>query len=261
MRELSFFIILCCLCLACRPSPAPEAQLTVRDDTDTAKEIETMDPRDEVDPYAPTYGPTVEVEALYLVEPVPGGKRLQATLLRLDDGREWIRSYRPVPDELEFFEKRVIAKGRTYTPSPMVQHVMGTHFEVESIRLAPSELAHDPVPTKVPSPPLARTLAEIGARDLRWVQVHGTLDALEVDPKNTFWADGKVTLKEGEKITLSGLSASKNQAFVGKEVTAVGRSLGGQVSGKIVLCAGHVLNCGAPRPRGGTKSKPGKFKE
>ena len=100
------------------------------------------------DPFACTYGPHVKVETLYLVEPIPGAKRLQAVLLRLDDGQEWIRSYRPVPEEMQFFEKRVVVQGRTYRPSPLVQHVTGTHFDLESIELAPSEVPHNnPAPT------------------------------------------------------------------------------------------------------------------
>ena len=209
------------------------------------KENNVTATEDTSDPYAPTYGPHVQVEALYLVEPVPGAKRLQAVLLRLDDGQEWIRSYRPVTDELQFFEKRVVVRGRTYQPSPMTQHVNGTHFELESIELAPSEVPHNPVPTTVPSPPVVKGIAAIGERDLHWVQVHGTLDSFKVDKQNTRWGDGNMTLPHGETVTLRGLSRSKTEPLIGKEVTALGRSVEGQITGRIILCEGHVTNCGA----------------
>lgn len=244
--------------IACRPAQVQEgvasepAKGVAEQDEggqETSGEEGAQMPVEEVDPYAPTYGPVVETEALYLVEPVPGGKRLQAVLLRLDDGQEWIRAYRPVPDEFQFFEKRVVVKGRTYTPSPMVQHVMRTHFEVESIKLAPAEVPHDPVPTSLPPVPTVDSVAGIAARDLLWAQVQGSLDEITVDESNTSWCTARLTLRNGEQLELPGLSVSRTRTLVGKEVTVVGRSLNGTLSGRITLCEGHVTDCGVPAPR------------
>lgn len=198
------------------------------------------------DPYAPSYGPRVEVEALYLVQPSAGSKRLQATFLRLDDGREWILAYRPVEDGLKFFGKRVAVKGRTYTPSPMVQHVMATHFEIDSIELAPGEVAHDPVPTQLPAPPLARSLEDMGSRMWRWVHVQGKLvEWVEQEPGSK-WVDGFVEIKEGERVRLEGLRVSdKLRALVGKDVTAMGRvTKKASLTGRVSVCEGHVERCG-----------------
>ena len=235
--------------VACGPSAAEKGSTQKAPAAVEKEESQVNETKDDVDPYAPTYGPPVEVEALYLVEPIPGGKRLQAVLLRLDDGREWIRSYRPVPEELQFFEKRVVVKGRTYQPSPMVQHVGGTHFELDSIALAASEVPHDPIPTQVPSPPVVEGVADIATRDLLWVQVHGTLEGFQAEESNTFWGDGTMKLLNGETIPLRGLSRSKTEHLVGKPITALGRSLKGQLSGRIVVCENHVDNCGATPDR------------
>lgn len=264
MRVAPFWLwALSLILMACRPTavqgpgapqPTQRDAEQKEDDRETPIEEGAQMPAEEDDPYAPTYGPVVETEALYLVEPVPGGKRLQAVLLRLDDGQEWIRAYRPVPDEFQFFEKRVVIKGRTYTPSPMVQHVMMTHFEVESITLAPAEVPHDPVPTSLPPVPVVDSVAGIAARDLRWAQVQGSLDEITVDESNTFWCTGRLTLRNGEQLTLRGLSVSRTRPLVGKEVTVVGRSLNGKLSGRITLCEGRVTDCGVLAPR--TKGRP-----
>jgi len=109
------------------------------------------------DDYEPTFGERTEFEALYRIAPSPAGKRLQEVLLVRDDGESWIRSYRPVAEEFQYQEKRVAVSGRPYTNSPYVQSVGGTHFELETIALAPGETPYDPLPTDLPPPPLART--------------------------------------------------------------------------------------------------------
>ena len=116
------------------------------------------------DPFAPTFGERVTREAWYRVSPVAGGKRLQAVTLEFDGGEAWIRAYRPLRSELRFVDKRVVIVGRPYWPSPNVQHVAGTHFEVESIELAPGETPWDPEPTLIPPPPFARSADEAKAR-------------------------------------------------------------------------------------------------
>lgn len=105
----------------------------------------------------PRFGERTTFEATYRIAPSPAGKRLQEVVLLRDDGEAWIRAYRPIKDEYAFQEKRVVVTGRPYTNSPYVQSVGGTHFEVESIALAPGETPMDPAPTELPPPPLARS--------------------------------------------------------------------------------------------------------
>jgi len=107
--------------------------------------------------FEPTFGERTEFEALYRIAPSPAGKRLQEVVLVRDDGESWIRSYRPVAEEYQYQEKRVTVIGRPYVNSPYVQSVGGTHFELETIALAPGETPYDPLPTELPPPPLART--------------------------------------------------------------------------------------------------------
>jgi hypothetical protein len=126
----------------------------------------------EEDPFAPTFE-RVTREARYRISPVAGGKRLQAVSLDFDDGEAWIRAYRPLRSELRFAEKRVVVTGRPYWPSSNVQAVIDTHFELESIELAPGETPWDPVPTLIPPPPFARTAAQATARTARHVQCRG----------------------------------------------------------------------------------------
>jgi len=126
------------------------------------------------DPFAPTFGERVTVEARYRIEPVMGGKRLQAVTLEFDDGESWIRSYRPLRSELKYADKRVVVTGRPYTNSPLVQSVYGTHFELESIELAPGEAPWDPEPTQIPPPPFARSADEARARAGEYAQCRGT---------------------------------------------------------------------------------------
>ena len=215
---------------------------------------------DEIDdPFAPTYGPRVVVEARYLVEPAPGGKRLQAGLLRLDSGEEWILSYRPAQDMLPFFEKRVVVEGRTYTPSPNVQHVMGTHFELESIALAPGESPHDPTPQTLPVPPLVSSLAALVARRWRWVHVQGILTALTPEPSSARWGSAVLQLDSGEQLELQGLRLSDEvRALQGQAVTAMGRVVAGHaLGGRVKIRSGRVDSClDAPRPRN-RKARPG----
>jgi hypothetical protein len=48
----------------------------------------------------PTYGPDMECEGRYEVDPIPGGKRFQGSWLILDDGTRYVLSYRPHPDHM-----------------------------------------------------------------------------------------------------------------------------------------------------------------
>lgn len=106
-----------------------------------------------------------------VIDPVPGGKRLQAVSLVFDDGSSWIAAYRPDPRFWPFADKRVVFTGRPYVNPPHVQSVGGTHVEVKSIELAPGETAYAPAPERLPAPPTVKTLAELKARAGRWSRV------------------------------------------------------------------------------------------
>ena len=130
--------------------------------------------------YKPEYQERVEVSTRYIISPIRGGKRLQGVYLRLDSGEVWIRSYRPIPEEYEFSDKRVVVTGRPYTNSPYVQSVGGVHFELESIRLADGEIPHDPKPLTLLPPPNTASKKEFDEREGRWANCSGTLLKIEV---------------------------------------------------------------------------------
>lgn len=135
------------------PPPPPSEEIAVPD-----KVADGFPGSDELPNHEPTFGELTSFEALYRIAPSPAGKRLQEVVLVRDDGESWIRSYRPIAEEFQYQDKRVVVTGRPYTNSPYVQSVGGTHFELQSIELAPGESAYDPLPTELPPPPLARSL-------------------------------------------------------------------------------------------------------
>jgi hypothetical protein len=135
--------------------------------------VDEPEPEPEAGRFEPTFGDRVTREAEYRISPVAGGKRLQAVTLVFDDGETWIRAYRPLRSELRFADKRVVVVGRPYWPAQDVQAVMNTHFELESIELAPGETAWEPEPTLVPPPPFAYDSAAALARSGRYAQCRG----------------------------------------------------------------------------------------
>ena len=169
--------------------------------------------------YEPTFEERVEVTGLYSVSPVRGGKRLQAGSLLVDgESESWILSYRPQPDYFEFVDKRVVVTGRPYTNSPYVQSVGGTHFEVESMKLAPGETPYDPKPVKLPAPPRVRSEAEIEARAGRWAHVVGRLGVDRAED-GEIWVDGHLDI-DGTKLRLPVTGhQSKLRPLDGKQVT------------------------------------------
>ena len=236
------------LLAACQTVPHdahPAEDLSVTKNSD---ELST-DPNgsDTDDPFAPTYGAEVEREALYLIDPVAGSKRLQAVSLHFDEGEPWILHYRPMRGELQYADKRVTVRGRPYTNSPLVQSVMGTHFEMASIALAPGETPWDPVPTEIPAPAQVRTAAELEARSGLWAHCVGHLTRYGPLPGDSFWSTGSFTLEDGTAVDLPQLST--DTAFgdlVGKQATVLGRV--SKEGGRLVLharkiCAGTVGRC------------------
>ncbi|MCP4807044.1 MAG: hypothetical protein GY913_26640 [Proteobacteria bacterium] len=202
--------------------------------------------------YEPTFGDLVEREALYVVAPFSGGKRLQAVQLVFDDGTSWIRSYRPLISEYEFIDKRVVVTGRPYENSPYVQSVGGTHFEVETIALAPGETAWDSIPTVLPAPPQVRTAAELEARQDLWAHVVGTLSSVDYDG-HTHAA--VLVLDDGTSVPFvlfaptsfgPDLRDEDPKTWVGRRITALGRvwdDAGTRSLGLANVCEGEVTRC------------------
>ncbi len=239
-----------------KPLPAATAEAPAVSDPTTldAPPFPSDDPPPPPEPsYDPTFGDRVEREALYVVAPVAGGKRLQAASLRFDDGEVWIRSYRPVADELQFADKRVVVTGRPYTNSPYVQSVAGTHFELESIALAPGETPYDPPPTRIPAPPFVEDRASLEARVGLWAHCVGTLTALvPPDDDSPWWGRGVLTLGDGSAVSIDGIAWGDSPPTVeqGTDVTALALVLapdepGGTPSlgGNLKLCPGRVERC------------------
>jgi hypothetical protein len=200
--------------------------------------------------FEPTFGDPVEREGLFLMDPIAGSKRLQACTIRFDDGEEWILSYRANPEYYQYIDKRVRVKGRPYWPSPNVQHVMGTHLQVDLLELAEGETPYDPLPTEMPAPPIIRDGAAFDARVGRWVQCVGTLLSLEPEPDGPYWSRGVLRMEDGAEVTMMGIPSTKEEwrALRGERVTVLGRVYEGD-SGKLELgtravCPGEVPRCG-----------------
>ena len=203
--------------------------------------------------YEPTFGEPVERQALYVVDPVAGGKNLQAVSLHFDDGDVWIRAYRPVAEELQYADKRVVVTGRPYTNSPYVQSVMGTHFALDTIALAPGETARDPVPEQIPAPPQVESLASLQARVGLWAHCVGALSQLE-EPgdDNPWWGRGSITLPDGTDVRLEGIPWDEHNTAIeqGSEITVLALVLAPEdgaatpsLGGRLRICEGRVERC------------------
>jgi len=183
-----------------------------------------------------------------------GGKRLQATVLYLDDGRQVLLSYRPVEKWYKFIDKRVVVQGRHYTNPPHVQSVRADHFRVSSIALAPGETPHPVAPTKLPTPDTVRTRAELEAHDGRWVQLFATLKTGSRHADDD-WCDAVALLGDGTEVWTSMYKSSFNRVWkplFGKQVTLIGRAHHDKKDAKrpwkliaqVAVCPGKSERCG-----------------
>lgn len=174
--------------------------------TDAAPTADALPDPDDPASFEPTYQAKRTLLARYRIDPIAGGKNLQAVSLEAEDGTSYVRAYRPLRSELQYADKRVRVTGRPYENSPYVQSVTGLHFEVESIELAPGETPHDPAPTGILTPPQARSAAEARAQAGWYATCHGTLSGAvftfpdgstlkaDVPRPHVEVADGEVTL-------------------------------------------------------------------
>jgi len=231
--------------------PKVEPIPSVKEDKENKMDIEPD--------YKPTYEDPVEVQALYVISPFAGGKRLQGVYLILDSGEKWIRSYRPIPDEFQYADKKVVVKGRPYTNSPYVQSVGGTHFELQEIRLAEGVEPYNPIPTALPIPPKVDSKEELQQRKKLWAHCTGTIQSITKD-RYTF--NAVLSLKDGTEVSFSFnrrylAVAQKNheeEDWKGTLVTILGRvqDVAEPNLGMVRLCAGDVDSCSIDDP---TKKK------
>jgi hypothetical protein len=194
------------------------------------------------------HGQTVRIEALYDVDPSPGGKGLEAARLLLDDGTELVRSYRPVPEELGLVEKRVIAVGKVYRDAGQAEHIqqlMAPHFYPDRIEIAPGETKIDPPPAERPLPPQITRAADLAGRRHRWVRATGTVESLT--PKgDSDWSEGKLKLASGDVIAIDNVYHRHWKELVGTEISVVAKVLSAGEPPSISVrdhCKGRVERC------------------
>jgi hypothetical protein len=199
------------------------------------------------DPFAPTQlDPISGKEAIYVVDPVPGAKELQAGYLLFPDGETWVVSYRPDPALYPYVDKRVVVSGRPNKPSPMVQHVGSIHIELDDIRLADGETPWDPPPVELPAPPITRTVPEIAARAGRWAQIPGTPVSLAADEA---WFAGVLRLEDGTevRVVVPGIGEAAFRNHLSKPSTLLGRVAVEDGAVRVsygAICAGEAPRCG-----------------
>lgn len=206
------------------------------------------------DPFAPTWHDPVQVEGIYVVDPAPGSRMLQAAWLLLPDGTAWIVSYEPDPSRYAYVDKRVVVNGRPFEPSRLVQSVGATHLEVDEMALAPGETPYDPPPTSLPAPPMIATVGELAARVHRWAMVPGTLTAIQGAPGSAL-RDGTWKLPDGTELPVVDIPDSHDwDLLVGQPATLLAgilpdpRGSGALRLDASTLCAGEAPRCGMVTP-------------
>jgi hypothetical protein len=201
------------------------------------------------------YGTSVIIKGWYEVEPVPGGKQLQAASVVLADGTRLIHSYRPVKDMFCFINKRVMVKGIVMTDAgepPEAQQVMAPHIMIETIALAPDEEPYDTVPEKIPDLPFVEHKKNLVRWNDRWAHVYGKLIAVALRPDESVLANAILQIGDGTKLCFEWVSFSRWTGFVNKDVTvtlllsSVKEKEGvlHMPAGRTALCPGKVPRCG-----------------
>ena len=204
------------------------------------------------------HGRRVIVEGRYEVEPVPGGKNLQAAVIVLPDGTRLVRSYRPVPAEFGLVNRRVVAVGTVYRDAgedATAQQVRAPHFRPERVDLAPSESPYSPTPpTELPAPPVVATARDFDAQADRWVQAWGTLVRVTPHQEDAMWANAVVKLTDGTEVSLRAVTRSRWERYLGAAVTVIGRAVapvpgeaGRRLVDRATVCPGHLKRCDLER--------------
>jgi hypothetical protein len=204
----------------------------------------------------PTFGSVTECEGRYEVDPIAGGKRFQGAWLILDDGTRYVLSYRPIPAQFAYVDKRVRVTGRPYTPGRDTQHMMAAHFQLDTIELAPGEEPYAEVPVRLPAPPMLHTMDEICKHAGRWAQIITRLVSLEDDP-DTYFSKANLELEDGTLVVALYAAEKLWEPYLGNTITVVSRievqpskavSNGNKcpavLTGWYALCRGQVERCG-----------------
>ncbi len=214
--------------------------------------------------FAPRYGDRETFTARYVVDPLRGGKDLQAVMLLRDDGEAWLRAYRPIPDEYRFIDRLVVVTGRPYWPSPHVQAVGGTHVDVEKIDLAPGEAPHPGPYDLMPAPPEAADLPSLAKRAKLWVRAVGRLAEVTPGKERYDPSTAVLELADGHRVAVLAISPGDVEAWkalAGQPVTITGRVKPAEkpealaLWGRVAACPGVAPRCGMEDPRRAPKQR------
>ncbi|MCU0848831.1 MAG: hypothetical protein MUD12_13180 [Spirochaetes bacterium] len=199
------------------------------------------------------HGKRVVVRGVYLQDALPGGKRLQAATILLGDGSSLIRSYRPVPAEFRFINRKVVASGKVFTDAGLsrdCQQVMAPHFYPDEIRLAPGESPYEGKPGVMPPLPFVTDRKSAGANAGKWVHVFGVLESLEKLNEGPVGGRAVVLLADGTKVAAGRVNYNSCAGLTGKSVTMTaviyendGRN-GFEISFPNAVCGGKKPYCG-----------------
>lgn len=201
-------------------------------------------------------GKRAVVYGLYGVEPIhPHQKGGRRTSIVLSDGAFLHRGFGVIPSELGFVNKLVKVTGVVTKTAhgPQVQTVGGPRVQVETIDLAPGEVAISPAPTVLPAPPLLTTLPPISTQEGRWVAVNATVDSVLVTTSP--WGAAILKLSDGGLIDVDGVLESEWKPLVGTSITVIARVFKDSgAAGRLSLhgagppCVGAVPRCGLDDP-------------
>jgi hypothetical protein len=162
----------------------------------------------------------VELHGRYEITPIPQGKAPHPVFIVMSDGERVVRSYAPVPEERRFDHQPVIVIGHVFpqgTPVPgMFQQMGAHHIEVELVTLNP--LASPSAESDgIMTPPTLSSGADIQRLHTHWVQIFGTLTALEPEE----WegrARAEVLLSDETRLFVRNVRISEWEPLVGKAI-------------------------------------------
>lgn len=118
------------------------------------------------------------------IDRVSGGKRAQPVTLKTAT-TTYLLAYRPDPKYYPFVGKEVLAELEPYQPEG--QAMSGDHARVKSIKLAPDQTPHNPVPTKLLPPKIVTTKAELLSHIGKWVQFEATFLKHHKPKTSRYW--------------------------------------------------------------------------
>lgn len=182
------------------------------------------------------------------IDPIAGGKRFQGTWLVTDGADRFLLSYRPIEEYFAYVDRQVVVEGEEYDPDPRTQHIMADHLRVESMELADGETPIEPVPDRLPAPPLLEDSQRFAERDGLWTQVTGILEQPEPVGVGSAYS-GRLRLEDDATLSVGGFGEEEARRHEGQRVTVIGRlnvsEDGTAAIGDIrAICAGRTDRCG-----------------